>query len=546
MYIGIPRETFPGERRVGATPESTERLRKLGFAVLLESGAGAAAGLADESYGDVEVLPDSAALWARADIVLKVRPPTLDDVARMRPGQVVLCLFWPAQNPGLLEAVAARGVTLLAMDQVPRITRAQKLDVLSSQANLVGYRAVIEAANHFGRFFTGQVTAAGKVAPAKVLIIGAGVAGLAAVGTARALGAIVRAFDTRPAVREQVQSLGAEFLEVTLAEEGDGGGGYAKEMSPAFIAAEMALFLEQAREVDIIVTTALIPGKRAPTLITEEMVEAMRPGSVIVDLAAEQGGNCALTQPGQVVVHNRVSIVGYTDLPSRMAVQASQLFGTNLCHLLADMGGGAAFRVDMDDEVVRALTVTHEGAVTWPAPKREAPPTVVPAVAAAAAPKAASPNGASTRVAPAALTTPSGRPNSTPKSGTKSGSHGHGPPQGGGGSPVGLFIGGAALLAVGLVAPPAFLTHLMVFVLACFIGWQVVWNVTPALHTPLMSVTNAISGIILLGGMVQLGTGGTFSAASLLGAVAILLATINVAGGFLVTQRMLRMFVRES
>ncbi|MES2643402.1 MAG: Re/Si-specific NAD(P)(+) transhydrogenase subunit alpha [Myxococcota bacterium] len=539
MYIGIPRETFPGERRVGATPESAERLRKLGFTVVLEAGAGAAAGLSDESYADVEVLPDAAALWARADIVLKVRPPTLDDVARMRPGHVVLCLFWPAQNPGLLEAVAARGVTLLAMDQVPRITRAQKLDVLSSQANLVGYRAVIEAANHFGRFFTGQVTAAGKVAPAKVLIIGAGVAGLAAVGTARALGAIVRAFDTRPAVREQVQSLGAEFLEVTLAEEGDGGGGYAREMSPAFIAAEMALFLEQAREVDIIVTTALIPGKRAPTLITEEMVEAMRPGSVIVDLAAEQGGNCALTQPGQVVVHNRVSIVGYTDLPSRMAVQASQLFGTNLCHLLADMGGAAAFRVDMDDEVVRALTVTHEGAVTWPAPKREAPP-VVAVAAPAAAPKVATPANA------APLTTPSGRPNSTPKSGTKSGSHGHGPPQGGGGSPIGLFIGGAALLAVGLVAPPAFLTHLMVFVLACFIGWQVVWNVTPALHTPLMSVTNAISGIILLGGMVQLGTGGTFSAASLLGAIAILLATINVAGGFLVTQRMLRMFVRES
>ncbi|MDP2315218.1 MAG: Re/Si-specific NAD(P)(+) transhydrogenase subunit alpha [Pseudomonadota bacterium] len=539
MHIGIPRETFPGERRVAATPESVERLRKLGFTVALETGAGAAAGLADEAYAGVDHLADAAAVWAACDIILKVRPPTLDDIAHMRPGQVVLSLFWPAQNPGLLEAVAARGVTLVAMDQVPRITRAQKLDVLSSQANLVGYRAVIEAANRFGRFFTGQVTAAGKVQPAKVLIIGAGVAGLAAVGTARALGAIVRAFDTRPAVREQVQSLGAEFLEVTLAEDGDGGGGYAKEMSPAFIAAEMALFLAQAREVDIIVTTALIPGKRAPTLLTEEMVEAMRPGSVIVDLAAEQGGNCALTRPGEAVVHptssgGGVTIIGYTDLPSRMAVQASQLYATNLCHLLDDMGGGAKFRVDMDDEVVRTMTVAHAGAITWP------PPAPAPKPAPVAVPKA--PTAAPPTVQ--AATTPSGRPNAVQKSGGKSGGHGHGAPRGNG-SPVGLFLAGFALLALGVVAPPAFLTHLLVFVLACFIGYQVVWNVTPALHTPLMSVTNAISGIILLGGMVQLGTGGTFSTASVLGAVAILLATINVAGGFLVTQRMLRMFVRE-
>ncbi|MDP2305001.1 MAG: Re/Si-specific NAD(P)(+) transhydrogenase subunit alpha [Pseudomonadota bacterium] len=551
MNIGIPRETFPGERRVAATPESTERLRKLGFTVALESGAGAGAGLADEAYAGVELLPDAAAVWAQSDIVLKVRPPTLADIAHMRKGQVVLSLFWPAQNSGLLEAVAARGVTLLAMDQVPRITRAQKLDVLSSQANLVGYRAVIEAANRFGRFFTGQVTAAGKVTPAKVLIIGAGVAGLSAVGTARALGAIVRAFDTRPAVREQVQSLGAEFIEVTLEEDGAGVGGYAKEMSPAFIAAEMALFLQQAREVDIIVTTALIPGKPAPLLITEEMVEAMRPGSVIVDLAAEQGGNCALTRPGEVVVHNLVSIIGYTDLPSRMAVQASQLFGTNLCHLLDDMGGAAKFNVDLADEVVRAMTVTHDGAVTWPPPPflAAAVPKVLPAATptAGGSPSPAVPaNGASAKATLAS--TPSGRPNATQKAGSHAGGHGkagsHGSPRGNS-NPVGLFVAGAALLAVGLVAPPAFLTHLLVFVLACFIGWQVVWNVTPALHTPLMSVTNAISGIILLGGMVQLGTGGTLSAASVLGAIAILLATINVAGGFLVTQRMLRMFVRE-
>ncbi|MFN7147169.1 MAG: Re/Si-specific NAD(P)(+) transhydrogenase subunit alpha, partial [Myxococcota bacterium] len=352
MQIGIPRETFPGERRVAATPDTAERLGKLGFSVIVEAGAGDAAGFTYACTGDV------AAVWA-ADIVLKVRPPSMDEVARMRPGQVVVSLFWPAQHPELLAAVAQTGATMIALDQVPRITRAQKLDVLSSQANLTGYRAVIEAANRFGRFFTGQVTAAGKVAPAKVLVIGAGVAGLAAIGTARALGAIVRAFDTRPAVREQVQSLGAEFLEITLAEEGDGGGGYAKEMSPAFIAAEMALFLAQAKEVDIVVTTALIPGKRAPTLITAEMVEAMRPGSVVVDLASEQGGNCALTRPGEVVTHRGVHIVGYTDLPSRMAEQASQLFGTNLCHLLDDMGGAAKFRVDMDDEVVRAMTITH-------------------------------------------------------------------------------------------------------------------------------------------------------------------------------------------
>ncbi len=542
MYIGIPRETFPGERRVAGTPESTERLRKLGFDVGIEAGAGVGAGLADDAYVGVDLLPDAAAVWAAADIVLKVRPPTLDDIAHMRRGQVVLSLFWPAQNPGLLEAVAARGVTMIAMDQVPRITRAQKLDVLSSQANLVGYRAVIEAANRFGRFFTGQVTAAGKVPPAKVLVIGAGVAGLAAVGAARALGGIVRAFDTRPAVREQVQSLGAEFLEVKIDEDGAGTGGYAKEMSPAFIAAEMALFLAQAREVDIVITTALIPGKPAPTLLTEEMVEAMRPGSVIVDLAAEQGGNCALTRPGEVVVHNGVTIIGYTDLPSRMAVQASQLFGTNLCHLLDDMGGGAAFRVDMGDEVVRAMTVAHDGAVTWPPPPPAPKPTVTPAPVNAPAPTpvATSPARVAGPVSP--VVKPSGATRAPPKSGA----HGHGAPRGGGGrSPLGLFVAGVALLALGAVAPPAFLTHLLVFVLACFIGWQVVWNVTPALHTPLMSVTNAISGIILLGGMVQLGTGGTFSAPSMLGAVAILLATINVAGGFLVTQRMLRMFVRE-
>ncbi len=541
MLIGIPRETFPGERRVAATPDTVERLKKLGFSVLVETGAGAAAGLGD-TYTNADA-GDTDAVWA-ADVVLKVRPPSDAEVARLRAGQVLLSLFWPAQNAALLDAVAARGATVVALDQVPRITRAQKLDVLSSQANLSGYRAVIEAAHHFGRFFTGQVTAAGKVPPAKVLIIGAGVAGLAAIGAARALGAIVRAFDTRPAVREQVQSLGAEFLEVTVAEDGDGGGGYAREMSPAFIAAEMALFLAQAKEVDIIVTTALIPGKRAPTLITREMVEAMRPGSVVVDLASEQGGNCELTVPGSVTTHRGVHVIGYTDLPSRMAEQASQLFGTNLCHLLDDMGGAAGFRVDLADEVVRTMTVAHGGAVTWPPPKPAA------AMAPAATPAGSAP---SAPTAPKAATAPAApKPARPAAKGHGKGGHGHGthtyggPARDAGRTPdVLLALSGVALLALGAVAPPVFLTHLLVFVLACFIGWQVVWNVTPALHTPLMSVTNAISGIILVGGMVQLGSGGTLSAASVLGGVAILLATINVAGGFLVTSRMLRMFRRE-
>ncbi len=536
MKIGIPRETFAGERRVAATPDTVERLRKLGFSVVLEAGAGEGAGLLDPAYvnAGAEVVTDADALWDAANIVLKIRPPSVEEMARTRSRHVLISLFWPAQNTDLLAAAGLSGASVLAMDQVPRITRAQKLDVLSSQANLSGYRAVVEAAGRFGRFFSGQITAAGKVPPAKVLIIGAGVAGLAAVGAARALGAIVRAFDTRPAVREQIQSLGAEFLEVTLQEEGDGAGGYAREMSPAFIEAEMALFLAQAKEVDIIITTALIPGKRAPTLLTEEMVAAMRPGSVIVDLAAEQGGNCALTRPGEAVTVGGVHILGYTDLPSRMAEQASQLFGTNLCHLLHDLGGAADFKLDLSDEVVRAMTIAHDGAVIWPPPPVTAP-APRPAATGPAAP-------APSVVAPLA---PPARSQAAPRPKSASG-HGHSSSaKPGNTSWASLGVAGVVLLAIGLFAPAAFLTHLLVFVLACFIGYQVVWSVTPALHTPLMSVTNAISGIILLGGMVQLGTGGTTSAASVLGGVAILLATINVAGGFLVTQRMLRMFRRE-
>jgi NAD(P) transhydrogenase subunit alpha len=399
-------------------------------------------------------------------------------------------------------------VTAIAIDQVPRITRAQKMDALSSMANIAGYRSVIEAASYYGRFFTGQMTAAGRVPPAKVLVIGAGVAGLAAIGAARGLGAIVRAFDTRAAVRDQVKSMGAEFLELRVAEDGEGTGGYAKEMSPAFVAAEMALFAAQAKDVDIIITTALIPNRPAPVLITEDMVKSMKKGSVIVDLAAENGGNCALTHPGSVVEQHGVHIIGYIDLPSRLAPTASVLYGNNLAYLLEDLGGAANFHIDLDDEVVRQSLVVHEGSVVWPPPRKDPPPA--PAKPAPAAPP------------PAA---DAHKPRSR------------------GGFAVTVALAALALWGIGFVAPPAFLSHLTVFVLACIVGWQVVWNVTPALHTPLMSVTNAVSGIIVVGGMLTV-SGPPSSPAVLLGAAAILLASINIAGGFLVTQRMLRMFRR--
>ncbi|NJR73389.1 MAG: Re/Si-specific NAD(P)(+) transhydrogenase subunit alpha, partial [Scytonema sp. CRU_2_7] len=371
--IGIPKEIYPGECRVAATSDTAKVLQKLGFEVLIESGAGEAANFSDDAYrqANCQLVPDAPTLWRSADIILKVRPPEIHEVELLPEGGTLISFIWPAQNPDLLDKLAARKTTVLAMDAVPRITRAQKMDALSSMANLAGYRAVIEAANHFGRFFTGQITAAGKVPPAKVLVIGAGVAGLAAIGTARGLGAIVRAFDTRLVVKEQVQSLGAEFLELHFTEDGTGEGGYAKVMSDEFIKAEMELFATQAKEVDIIITTALIPGKKAPVLITQEMVESMKEGSVIVDMAAEQGGNCACTHPGEVYSYKGVTIVGLTDLPSRMAQQASQLYGTNLCHLLNDMGGANDYKVDLEDEVVRGALVLHAGEITWPPPKKE-------------------------------------------------------------------------------------------------------------------------------------------------------------------------------
>ncbi|HEY3252892.1 MAG TPA: Re/Si-specific NAD(P)(+) transhydrogenase subunit alpha [Polyangiaceae bacterium] len=518
MKIGIPKEIRPGERRVAATPDTVSRLLKLGFDVQVESQAGAGASFADADYTAIgaTIARGARELWEQNELILKVQPPEqnlelgVHEAELLREGGTLVSFIWPAKNAELVERLAARRATVLAMDQVPRITRAQKMDALSSMANIAGYRAVIEAASFYGRFFTGQMTAAGKVPPAKVLVIGAGVAGLAAIGAARSLGAIVRAFDTRLEVREQIQSMGAEFLEVSIKEDGAGSGGYAKTMSPEFIAAEMALFEKQAKDVDIIITTALVPGKAAPVLISEEMVGSMRQGSVIVDLAAEAGGNCAVTRPGEVVTSHGVTVIGYVDLPSRLAPTASQLYGSNLTHLLADMGGAKSFHVDLEDAVVRGAIVLHEGKLVWPAPK--------------SAPIHAPPTPPRKSVAPVAE-----------------------PPKAAERHPLrDAAFAALALLLLGLlgsVAPKEFVSHLTVFVLACFVGWQVVWNVTPALHTPLMSVTNAISGIILVGGMLQI-SGPISSPVTLLSAAAVLLATINISGGFWVTTRMLRMFQR--
>lgn len=511
MKIGIPKETFPGECRVAATPETAARLRnKLGFDVIVESEAGRAASFTDAAYqaSDCQIA-STADLWKQADIILKVRAPTQAELEQLDSGKTLISFLAPAQNPDLLAALANRGTTALAMESVPRISRAQKMDALSSMANIAGYRAVVEAASHFGRFFTGQITAAGKVAPAKVLVIGAGVAGLSAIGTARGLGAIVRAFDVRPEVAEQVQSMGADFLLLQFEGTTQGGtsGGYAQTMSQEFIDAEMALFAAQAKDVDIIITTALIPGKKAPTLITREMLESMRPGSVVVDLATEQGGNCEVSVKDQVIMHCGVHVVGYSDLPSRLASTSSQLYGTNLFHVLDEMGGAEKFTINMDDEVIRSMTVVNQGQITWP------PPPVAVSQAA-----------------------PASKPD-TPAKAT------HAPkPKSQLSNWIALFVAAFALIGIGLTKDPDLLTDFTVFILACIIGWQVIWNVTAALHTPLMSVTNAISGIIIVGGMVQAGTGNQIAA--VLGAAAIFFATINIAGGFLVTQRMLKMFRR--
>jgi len=545
--IGIPKEINPGEKRVAATPETVIKLKKLGFDVAVESGAGEGISVADAEYQEAgaEIIADTNEFWGAADVVLKVRPPETNEKLHvheadlLRKGATLIGFIWPAQHKDVIERLAKRKATVFAMDSIPRITRAQKMDTLSAMANIAGYRAVIEAAAHYPRFFTGQITAAGKINPAKVLVIGAGVAGLSAIGAAKGLGAIVRAFDPRSATKDQVASMGAEFLELDVKEEGEGKGGYAKEMSDSFLKAEMALFAQQAMQVDIIITTALIPGKPAPKLITTGMVESMKPGSVIVDLAAEQGGNCALTQPGKVVSHKGVTIIGYTDLPSRMASMSSQLYGACVAALIEELkssdtpvrtddassseqtaDAGASLHVDLEDEVVRGSIVLHEGKMMWPPPPRPTPP---------APPEPGVPTKSSHAVAAAAA--------------AKTGHD-----EGNGVSPWLLGVVGLIMFGLAFILPPKaateggdFLGHLTVFILAIFIGFQVVWNVKPALHTPLMSVTNAISGIILVGGMLQLTTTST-DLTVILGAIAVLIAAINIAGGFLVTNRMLGMF----
>lgn len=531
MKIGVPRESAPGERRVAATPESITKLRARGFEVAVARGAGERAGYADDAYETAgATLCEQAAALGDADLVLKVRPPSLDEVDALREGALLISLVQPERNPELPARIAARKASVIALERIPRITRAQKLDVLSSMGNLAGYRAIIEAAGQLQGFFGPQVTAAGSTPPAKVLIIGAGVAGLAAIGAARALGAEVRAFDTRAAAREQVESLGATFLEVDLHEAGEGQGGYAKVMSPEFIAAEMALFRAQAAEVDVIVTTALVPGTKAPILVPKDVVDCLKRGSVVVDLAAEQGGNCALTVPGEIVEINGVKIVGFTDLTSRMAWVASRFFANNLVNLIADMGNADAFKIDLEDEVVRAALLVHLGEVLPPPPKREVAPRAQPAPAKAIAPSAMESGGHKTLPPPppdakqlqTAIMSPTRRA--------------------WGQSAIGFALT-VGVFMLGRFVPREFLQHVTVFVLACFVGWQVIWSVSPSLHTPLMSVTNAISGIIVIGGMLQVS--GQLNFASILGISAVLLASINISGGFLVTQRMLRMFRRE-
>ncbi|MBE2260917.1 MAG: Re/Si-specific NAD(P)(+) transhydrogenase subunit alpha [Rhodobacteraceae bacterium] len=524
LTIGVPREIAAGEKRVATVPEVVEKLTKLGFAVQVEAGAGDAATVSDDAYraSGATVVEGAAALWSTSDIVFKVRGPLPEEVGLLREGGTLISFIWPAQNPELLQQLADRKATVLAMDSVPRISRAQKLDALSSMANIAGYRAVIEAAHHFDRFFTGQITAAGKVPPAKVFVIGAGVAGLAAIGAASSLGAIVRANDTRPEVADQVTSMGGEFVTVDYEEEGSGVGGYAKVMSEGFQKAQREVFAKQAKDVDIIITTALIPGKPAPKLITAEMVQSMKPGSIIVDMAAEQGGNCELTEPGSVVVKHGVKIIGYSDLPSRLAKQSSTLYATNLFRLMEELckNKDGSIDVNMDDEVIRGTTVVKEGSITWPppAPKLSAAPAARPA--AKPAPAAAKPHG-------------HGK-SSTPSSGTK--------------SAVLFAVAALFFWFIGAGAPPAFLAHFTVFVLACFVGYMVVWNVKPALHTPLMSVTNAISSIIAIGALVQIAPpmDGSLDRPDgwirVLAIFAIVLATINMFGGFAVTQRMLAMF----
>ncbi|MFC3694450.1 Re/Si-specific NAD(P)(+) transhydrogenase subunit alpha [Chenggangzhangella methanolivorans] len=524
MKIGSPKETFAGESRVAMTPDSAAQLQKLGHECLIEAGAGAAAGYLDDAYraAGVEVVPTAEDLWAKADVIAKVRPPEDAEASRLSSGKTLISFFYPAQSEELLKRCADTGATVVAMDMVPRISRAQKMDALSSMANIAGYRAVIEAGANFGRFFTGQVTAAGKVPPAKVLVIGAGVAGLAAIGTATSLGAVTYAFDVRPEVAEQIESMGANFVFLDFEEsqaDGAATGGYAAPSSPEFREKQLAKFRELAPEMDIVISTALIPGRPAPKLWLADMVAMMKPGSVVIDLAAERGGNCDLTVPDQKVVSpNGVTIVGYTDFPSRMATQSSALYSTNIRHMMTDLTPekDGVIVHNMEDDVIRGATVTHAGAVTFPPP----PPKI--AAIAAQKPKEKAKE----------LTPEEKRAKELAgfKAQTKS-------------QVTTLAAGAAVMLLVGAFAPASFMAHFVVFVLACFVGFQVIWNVSHSLHTPLMAVTNAISGIVIIGALLQIGSSSTIVA--ILAAISVLIATINIVGGFLVTRRMLAMFQKS-
>ncbi|MFB2659700.1 MULTISPECIES: Re/Si-specific NAD(P)(+) transhydrogenase subunit alpha [Shewanella] len=508
MQIGIPRESLAGETRVAATPATVEQLKKLGFEVVVEANAGLLSSFDDAAF-EAAGAKITAEVW-QADLIFKVNAPTDAEIAQIKEGATLISFIWPAQNAELVEKLSKRNINVMAMDMVPRISRAQSLDALSSMANIGGYRAVVEAAHHFGRFFTGQITAAGKVPPAKVLVIGAGVAGLAAIGTAGSLGAIVRAFDTRLEVAEQIESMGGQFLKLDFTnEDGSSSDGYAKTMSDEFIAAEMALFAEQAKEVDIIITTALIPGRPAPKLITKAMVDSMKPGSVIVDMAAQAGGNCEYTQPSELfVTENGVKVIGFTDLPGRLPAQSSQLYGTNLVNLMKLMckeKDGVA-SINFDDVVMRNMTVVKAGEVTFP-------PPAISVSAAPAKPAAKVEAKAAEAKKPSKL------------------------------KYILAALGAAGFAAVASVAPAEFLSHFTVFVLSCVVGYYVVWNVSHSLHTPLMSVTNAISGIIVVGALLQIGQGSTL--VTVLAFIAVLIASINIFGGFTVTQRMLKMFRKD-
>jgi H+-translocating NAD(P) transhydrogenase subunit alpha len=523
VKIGAPREVFPGEKRVALTPQSAQALKKLGYDCVVESGAGEAARFSDDVYraAGVEVVPHAAALYAAADVIAKVRAPEGSELDLLRSGQILISFLWPAQSPELLETLKAKGVTALAMDMVPRISRAQKMDALSSMANIAGYRAVIEAGNNFGRFFTGQITAAGKVPPAKVLVVGAGVAGLAAIGTATSLGAITYAFDVRPEVAEQIESMGAQFvyLEFEEAQDAAATGGYAAPSSPEFREKQLAKFRELAPEMDIVITTALIPGRPAPKLWTEDMVAMMKPGSVIVDLAAERGGNCDLTVPDEAIeTPNGIKIIGYTDFPSRMATQASTLYATNIRHMMDDLTPAKDGQpvVNMEDDVIRGAVATHAGEITFPPP----PPKVKAIAAAKPKPKAIE-------------ETPEAKASRELAEVRKAGNQ----------TSLMLLGGGALLLLIGTVAPASFMQHFIVFVLAVFVGYHVIWNVSHSLHTPLMAITNAISSIIILGALLQVASSSLI--VIILAALSILMASVNIFGGFLVTRRMLAMFQKS-